>query len=268
MLNFLRNLKRKIVAKRDNNRQWFIYRNHKVFFPKNSFIYNRIASGETFYEKDLVKILNRQLKDNSYCFDVGANIGLIAIPLLNYKKSLSVVSVEPSPKTLEYLKKTIDNSAYKNRWNVVGKAVADKTGTLEFFVAEEALGAFDSLKDTKRIPYANKVNVEVTTLDLIWKDLGKPYVSVIKIDIEGADLLALKGAVECIQTNKPFIVIEWRKVNVEAFGITEKDMIDFCNQIEYNIFGFPYMQRVETENEIRTFTDASDSLILISRHLY
>lgn len=254
---------KKITIPKENKRGWFIYQNEPVYFPKNSFLFRRVKNGEKIYERDLVKMINRQLKDNTYYFDIGANIGLLAIPFLNYNKSLSVVSFEPSPNTYSYLQKTVSKSSYNARWKEMNKAISNEEGIMQMYIADASFGAFDSFKDTKRVEYKNVVNVEVTTIDKVWSDLGKPPVCVIKIDTEGADFLGLMGGVKCINATKPFITIEWNRKNVSAFGITSNQLIEFCKTINYGIFGFPFLQRIITANEINVFTDASDTLVLI-----
>jgi FkbM family methyltransferase len=266
IISALKNIvNKKITIPKENKRGLFTYQKHLVYFPKNSFLFKRVKGGEKLYERELVKIINRQLKDGSFYFDIGANIGLLAIPFLNYNKSVSVVSFEPSPNTYKYLAKTVADSCYKNRWTAINKAIGDKEGKLQLHLADESMGAFDSFKDTKRVPYVNIVDVEVTTIDKAWIEIGRPPVCVIKIDTEGADLPGLMGGKECIKATHPFISLEWNRRNVDAFGITPQQLIDFCKEINYGMFGFPYMQRIETENEIRVFSDASDTIILIPR---
>ena len=256
---------KKVIIPRENRKGEFIYAQHKVFFPKDSLLFQRVKSGEKIYERDLVKIIKRQLKPNTYYFDIGANIGLMAIPFLNYTPTLSILSFEPSPNAFPYLEKTVNNSLYKNRWTIINKAVSNEEGTLLLHLANPSLGAFDSFKNTKRVDYEASVEVQVTTIDKVWKEMNSPSVSVIKADTEGADLLVLMGAEECINATKPFIAIEWNRRNVDAFDIKGNDLIQFCKKMDYGIFGFPYLQRLETENEIRVFSNASDTLILIAR---
>lgn len=256
-------INKKIVNPAENKRGWFNYMGYKVFFPYNADLFQRVKRGEKVYEHGLVKMINRQLKNNTFYFDVGANIGLLAIPFLNYNKTISVVSFEPSPNTFGYLQKTAVEGPDSKRWFTINKAIAEKKGTLSLNLAAPAMGSFDSLRDTKRIAYTGTATVEVITIDDVWEEFNKPEVCVIKIDTEGADLLGLYGAVNCINTNKPFIVIEWNRINIAAFNITEKMLIDFCRQINYGIYSFPYMQKLETETPIQVFVNFHDTLVLI-----
>jgi FkbM family methyltransferase len=50
-------------------------------------------------------------KPDTTVFDVGANIGLMAIPLLTHVPECRVISFEPSENSVPYLRKTIEGSS-------------------------------------------------------------------------------------------------------------------------------------------------------------
>ena len=57
---------------------------------------------------------------------------------------------------------------------------------------------------------ASTVNVEMTTLDILVKQLGLKRLDLVKIDVEGFELDILKGAIETIKTFNPrFVVVEF-----------------------------------------------------------
>lgn len=60
-------------------------------------------------------------------------------------------------------------------------------------------------------------------------------ISFMKIDIEGGDLLALKGAKKIIKKNKMPIIFEYSfgREEEEGFEITFQDYVDFVNEINY-----------------------------------
>ena len=64
------------------------------------------------------------------------------------RSDVNVVSIECSPSTLPYLRKTQAESPEKKRWTIFEIAVGKKSGELPFFTAGSANGAYDSLKDT------------------------------------------------------------------------------------------------------------------------
>ncbi len=59
----------------------FPYCGVKVYFPANSLIFQR-ACEEKIYERDLVRLLSALVRPETAYFDVGANIGLMSIPIL------------------------------------------------------------------------------------------------------------------------------------------------------------------------------------------
>ncbi len=240
----------------------FIYLKQRVYFPKNSVIFRR-AIFEGIYESELVQLLCRLIKPGTEILDIGANIGLIAIPLLRHNGSITVTSVEASPNSIPYLKKTNAESEYANRWQIIDKAVADKPGTISFELADPSYGAFDGIKNTQRTSMVKTVEVECTTIDIIWEQKQKPDVSLIKIDVEGADLLALRGGINCIKQCKPIIAMEWNQVNILPFNLSNIDLLDFCKSIQYELYAIPQMSKITSLNEMDLFTKLTENFLLI-----
>lgn len=245
-----------------NNKGVFPYFQHKVFFPKNSIIFHRAVT-EGIYEKDNVKIINSLIKENTTVFDIGANIGLIAIPILSRFENINVVSVEPSPNSFPFLTKTHQNSSLKDRWTLINKAASNEKGTINFQLAKPNNAAYESILNTSRVNFVDSVEVECTTIDDIWENRGKPEVSFIKIDIEGADLLALRGGINCIANCKPKILIEWNKVNVIPFNLSNQDLLDFTKKIGYTIYASAYFTKCESISELNIFSAIDENFLLV-----
>lgn len=222
----------------------FPYFGVKIFFPKNSFVFN-LACEQGVYEHENIKLLISLIRPGTTYFDIGANIGLMAVPILGSCQECRVLSFEPSPNALPYLQKTAQNSDFNDRWKVVGKAVGKTVGAIDFCIAPEDMGAFDGMRNTNRVETTNTVSVPITTLDAEWAALGSPDVSVIKIDVEGAELDALNGALECIRHTKPFILVEWNFANVFAYDNQPGDLLAFAAQIGYKVFSVPNLVLVE-----------------------
>jgi FkbM family methyltransferase len=237
-------IKKYIRDPRLNKKGVFSYYRQQVFFPENSLIFKRTMAEGGIYELDNLKVIHSFLKPDTTLFDVGANIGMMAIPLLWNEPTIHVVSIEASPNSLNYLKKTHAASTLNNRWTIIDKAVSDKPGIVDFHLSPSSMGALDGLKNTNRIEVVDVVKVDCTTLDIIWAGLDKPAVSFIKIDIEGADLLALKGGIECINFCRPVILIEWNQTNIVPFGLTNYDLMKFVGDMNYELYYLPETKRI------------------------
>ena len=223
-----------------NRRGNFPYFNQKVYFPKNSAIFLK-AMFEGVYEENNVNIIKKLVRDSTTVFDIGANIGLMAIPILDKFPNSTVISVEPSPNSFPFLSKTQNNSKFNERWIVVNKAISNTTGIVNFQLTAAENGAYESILDTKRSPIVDTISVNTTTIDALWIAQQKPEVSFIKIDIEGADLLALMGAKECIKHCKPHLLIEWNKTNIIPFGLNNQNLLNLAEEINYSIFALPHL---------------------------
>jgi FkbM family methyltransferase len=225
----------------------FRYFGVRVFFPKNSLIF-RMACEQGIYEKDEARLLGAlaNMRPESVCFDVGANIGLMAIPVLDACRDCSVVSFEPSPDTFRFLAQTVAGSRFGSRWSAVSKALGEQPGNSDFFSANDGLGAYDGLADTQRSKGARKVTVPVTTLDAEWERLGKPRVSVIKIDVEGAELQVLAGARACIASEQPPILAEWTRLNLAPYNHSASDLLIRSSEIGYGVYSLPDLLPVTT----------------------
>jgi FkbM family methyltransferase len=211
------------------------YDGTKVYFPKNSIIFT-MACKQEVYEQANVSLLQSLVKPDSFYFDIGANIGLMAIPILNYSCSCRVVSFEPSPSVLPFLKRTVENSPYRDRWKIIEKATGSQVGFAEFFTSNSGMEAYSSFRDTHRGDTPIKLEIPVTTLDTEWNALGQPAVSVIKIDVEGAELQVLEGAIQCIEREKPCILVEWNSTNFEAYRFAPDQLLKFADSIGYQVF--------------------------------
>jgi FkbM family methyltransferase len=262
LTDFRKKMRKWLFGKCPGFRGAFPYYGTKVYFPKNSIIFN-MACDQGTYEHEIVKLLLTIVKPNSYFFDVGANIGLLSIPILFHIESCQVVSFEPSPNALPFLMRTVEESRFRNRWNVIGKVVTDNEGDIKFTISSAAQGAFDGICDTKRLGYTKKIVLPATTLDREWEQMNCPNVSTIKIDVEGADLLVLKGAKKCIQNTQPYILLEWNSLNFAPYNFKSRDLLSFANDIHYKVFSVPHLIPIDDETTLSVQMLKTENFLLV-----
>lgn len=158
-------------------------------------------------------------------WDVGANLGWFSW-LVNAKARLShAVLFEPLPQNATLLAETIRRNGF-NHMSLVQSAVSDRCGTVSFKVddksgaasqiaevfeesGESAIGRAYGMKD--------EITVNMTTLDAQIA-AGVPVPDLIKMDIESAEHLALKGAQGLLDLGKTIIAFEChRQEAIEIF---------------------------------------------------
>jgi FkbM family methyltransferase len=216
----------------------FPYYGMRVYFPPGAAIFKVICQQGVF-ESEIIHLLTTLARPDTWVFDVGANIGLMSVPVLQSCSTCRVVSFEPSPNSLPYLQRSSAESLYSDRWKVIGKAVSREAGKLDFTVGRPRDALFEGFKSGARIPDARTVTVPVTTLDEEWRQLGLPIVSVVKIDVEGAEGLVLEGSRTLIETCRPHLIIEWHEPYLRAFGTSSDQLLSLADQIGYRIYTVP-----------------------------
>ncbi len=139
--------------------------------------------------------------------DVGANIGYYALYFSKYYTPESeIYSFEPSVSILDVLKKNIAANKADNV-HVLDLACSDKSGEVEFYVGEHHHQSSMISDWAENETRGTKMVVKSTSLDDFFSGLDS-FPDLIKMDIEGGGVFALKGCEKCIRTKKPFILVE------------------------------------------------------------
>lgn len=168
------------------------------------------------YESLTVKHFQEMIKTGDTVLDIGAHIGyytLMAAKRVGSKGK--VYGFEPNTDNCELLTKNIEINGYKNVV-LVKKAVADSTKKAKFFLSRVSTG-MHSLIDIDN--NGDTILVDTISLDDFF---GKnpPPVSVIKMDIEGGEYVALEGMSRLLKKSKhmsifaefsPFAIIKAKK---------------------------------------------------------
>ncbi len=93
-------------------------------------------------------------------------------------------------------------------------------------------------------------SVKTTTLDAYIERNAVRHVDLIKMDIEGAELLALKGASGLLcRDDGPIILIEIADVNTAGFGYKAKEIIVHLESLGYRVYRFDARGRLHEMTE-------------------
>jgi hypothetical protein len=83
------------------------------------------------------------------------------------------------------------------------------------------------------------IKVKVSTIDEEWRALDRPAVSVIKIDVEGAEGGVLDGASELLAAERPALVLEWHEPYLSRFRTAVDSILSLANRFGYQLFTIP-----------------------------
>lgn len=139
--------------------------------------------------------------------DCGANIGTFTRSALTAGAE-RVIAIEPSPRNVYCLRQTFRKEIDEGKVVVVDAALWHEAGVMGMSAFSNS--ALDSLVMRNRAESRSevtRVEVPLTTIDAVVADLGIDEVDYIKMDIEGAERNALRGAVQTITNHHPRMAI-------------------------------------------------------------
>ena len=81
--------------------------------------------------------------------------------------------------------------------------------------------------------------IAMRKLDTWWRESGTRNIRAIKMDIEGAELLALQGAEQMLRAERPLLVCEADEELQARFGYGKKQLYDHVSALHYHVEPLP-----------------------------
>jgi FkbM family methyltransferase len=142
-------------------------------------------------------------------YDVGANTGFYSVLVGRLCPEVVVRAFEPVPEIADYF---ADNIALNRlRIEVERVALSDTDGSADLHLPPADHGLIESsasLNAAFKDQVASTIRVRCERLDAAQQRLGDERVSLIKIDVEGAEDLVLAGARDCLERSRPVVAVE------------------------------------------------------------
>jgi FkbM family methyltransferase len=162
------------------------------------------------YEPELQWALGELVKPGMVAFDVGANIGYITLMLAGaVGPSGSVVAFEALPANVARLEQNLRLNDLGGRVKVVPVAVGAGDGTVRFQVhASGGMGKAAGSAGRAGETYQSEITVPSTSLDTFVYEPGNPAPQVVKMDIEGGEVMALPGMRRLLREARPTLLLE------------------------------------------------------------
>jgi len=187
------------------------------------------------WEPHLVALMEAVLREGDVAIDVGANFGFHTVVMAScVGDSGAVHAFEPLRIVYQQLCANVFRNGFRNVYTyrcVVGESDG----------AVVAMNDIDFLQDNvnigdTRVGSGGDV-VETHTLD----HFQFKGVKLIKMDVQGYELLALKGAKKLISEQRPIIFVEVEEHHLRAFGSSSKELIEYLLSTGYVLL------RIKTE---------------------
>jgi FkbM family methyltransferase len=171
-------------------------------------------------------VLDRLLKPESCCIDIGAHLGSFLSAIMRRSPYGQHIAVEPIKRKASALKKRFPAAA------IIPKAISDHNGTT-MFQENTKLSGFSHIRATQPDQDCWSYEVPVITIDEI---ASQKHIDFIKLDTEGHELAALHGGINTIKSNSPSIIFE---CGSSCEAANRADLYGLINDVmNYRIYTF------------------------------
>jgi FkbM family methyltransferase len=189
------------------------------------------------YEPQAVAIVRRELPSRGDAIDAGANIGIFSVLLATLAGDRRVLAIEPTPAVVRRLRHNLLTNGVASHVIVEECAIGSESRsvTVNTVAGMEEYSRVGSLvlPNTKG-KASSSVTVPMHTLDeLVTRHGLKP--TFMKMDIEGSEMQALRGATATLHRHRPTILAEVDDTMLSSAGSSAAEVLGFLRSHGYAI---------------------------------
>lgn len=222
-----------------------------------------VASGAIalgVYERYETELFCSKIKPAMTVIDIGANLGYYtALASHCVGNQGLIIAFEPEPNFFKLLSKNISRNNLKNV-KLFEMAIADKNGISELHLSDENKG-HNSLISSEELK--TSVNVKTTTLDKFLASQKIIKVDMMKMDIEGAEILAIEGMKNTLIKHMPLLFLEFSPHSIVKLNRYPMDFLLTLHEIGYSVFEID-----KTHQRLNNVTDFQKFIERIPKEKY
>lgn len=167
--------------------------------------------------------------------DLGGNYGQSSYAFYQIMEKAKIECCEAVPSLCSLIQLIISQQKMDDRACVHNIGISDKVGTMTWYEPQEGIsGSFDkTFIEGRGIDYTEH-ELAVTTIDELYKDYND--IILIKLDVEGLELSAIRGAQETIKNNYPILLLERNEDQSEIVELLKDTYDEYYYDSERNGF--------------------------------
>jgi FkbM family methyltransferase len=197
-----------------------------------------------------IELVDMVLREGDSAIDIGANFGLWAYPMARaVGRTGKVYSFEPIPFTARTFRLVAKKLRFSHNVELIEAGCGEKTGEVEFTLPLTDSGAIspglvhmerNDARPGKEIqsPFDRTKCVECPVVTIDERLPAIDRLQLVKCDIEGADLFAMRGGRRTLERHRPVVVIEINPWFLEGFGLTVADVTGFFDGLGYACYHY------------------------------
>jgi FkbM family methyltransferase len=203
-----------------------------LLHPYYALDYQLMAFGT--YDEEVQRCIDARLKPGMVFFDVGANIGAVSLHgALLVGPSGQVHSFEPVPAIVDRLAANVSRNGLTDVIRIHTVALADTCGKAKISFADKEANNQGMASLVTISEGFLQEEVETITLDEFVRRQGINHIDLMKIDIQGAEPLLIKGAKEVFGSpDAPDLIMEFQPGQL----VTLKDLAAMIEECGYEIY--------------------------------
>lgn len=213
------------------------------------------------YEAFEKRLLLELARDARVVLDVGANIGWYSLHIAAQEPDATIHAFEPVPTTFAKLSANIALNGMGARVIAASHGLSDKPGSCEMFLPGTSGSPAASMSNLHPSEESRRVTAHFSTMDTFVAAHGIERIDLLKCDVEGAELMVLKGGDASLARFKPAVLIELLRKWSAAFGYHPNDVLARFAALGYRCWGIEDDRLVEIA-EVTEATIATNYVFL------
>lgn len=212
---------------------------------RQSGLWSSVTGGALFYhayclykrllEREQSRLIRRLARSGSLVVDIGANIGYFTIIMAEAVGDRgAVLAFEPDAQNLRLMRRAVLRSGFTNV-TVVPAAVGERTGSALLYVNPDHPGdhriyPIDTHRKCQEVPLCS-LDDYLERTDQMWE------LSVIKIDVQGAELRVLRGMEKTLRRYpSACLLLEFDPQILRQAGTDPQDLVSFVDALGFRPF--------------------------------
>lgn len=218
------------------------------------------------YDNDIISKLSNCLSENCVVFDVGAHIGFYSVPLGRQLQKLNgqLYAFEPVKSNFERLTTNLSLNNLEDTVLAHNVALGDDESIILMSMESNNNSNTGNVVMVKgEIPtnyFSINSKARLTRLDTFVKEQNIKSCHLIKIDVEGAEVMFLRGGASFLSQTRPIIYGEFNNYFLPKFGNSFLDVIDIVSPWNYRFF---QKQKNDSFVEIKQLKPNLEHILLI-----
>lgn len=208
-----------------------------MYLNKHDNVLSRHLAYHKVWEPYQTLVTKKFLQNNTQFVDIGANIGYYSILAATIAKTGHITSFEPEPNNFEILKKNVVLNNLENV-NLHQLAVTNKNEDILLYLNTIGnAGDHRVFSNNLSGENENRRQIKITsiTLDEFLADRSLP--DIIKMDIQGSEMLAIKGMKKTLDESKRLVIFtEFWPEGISATGESPIEFLSSLSDYGFNIF--------------------------------